>query len=305
MSFFFSSTKIQKQKATSHASAASRDKKKAIDKRVIKACRYIEKADHTPGLQEVADHVDLSPSYLHRIFKNATGITTRAFTTMIRSKKYRHQLLNHHDQSITDTLYATGFNTSSRFYAEAQRRLGMTPGQFKKQGSNTAIFYAVSPCRLGYVLIATTQKGIAAVILGDSQAALTIELANMFKKARCQKSDAFQHWCDIVVDIIDGKSNIPADLPLDIRGTAFQQKIWQALTEIPAGTTITYGDLAIRLDMPGSTRAVARAIASNYHAVIIPCHRVIAKDGRLSGYRWGQERKRTLLAAEGITAYTR
>jgi len=263
---------------------------------VATLCRWIEAAEVAPSLAELAASVPMSPSHLHRLFKAVTGVTPRAYAAAHRAGKVRDELTSR--ATITEAIYAAGYNSSGHFYAEAADLLGMTPGAYRAGGADTVIRYAVGACALGAILVAASERGICAILLGDDADALARDLRERLPRARLVGGDAaFAQLVATVVGFVDApQAAFP--LPLDIRGTAFQQRVWQALREIPAGTTASYGEIARRLGMPRAARAVAGACAANALAVAIPCHRVIRDDGGLSGYRWGIERKRALLERE-------
>jgi AraC family transcriptional regulator of adaptative response/methylated-DNA-[protein]-cysteine methyltransferase len=195
-------------------------------------------------------------------------------------------------------MYQSGFNSSGRFYESANDLLGMTPTRFRAGGAREQLRFAVGQCSLGAILVAATDKGVAAILLGDDPDALTRDLQDRFPNADLAGADAgFEAMVAQVVGLVEAPG-LGLDLPLDIRGTAFQRRVWQALRDIPAGSTATYAAVAARIGAPTAVRAVAGACAANALAVAIPCHRVIRNDGALSGYRWGVERKRSLLARE-------
>ncbi|MEM9965670.1 MAG: methylated-DNA--[protein]-cysteine S-methyltransferase, partial [Asticcacaulis sp.] len=201
--------------------------------------------------------------------------------------------------SSTNAIYDAGYAASSRFYAATHEVLGMTPTTYKQGGPDTDIHFAVGECSLGSILVARSPKGICAITLGDSPEPLIRDLQDRFPKANLIGGDAgYEQWIATVIGFVDAP-HIGLNLPLDIRGTAFQQRVWQALRDIPAGTTASYSDIARSMGTPKAVRAVARACAANALAVVIPCHRVVRTDGSLSGYRWGVERKRQLLLSEG------
>jgi AraC family transcriptional regulator of adaptative response/methylated-DNA-[protein]-cysteine methyltransferase len=242
----------------------------------------------------------LSPFHFHRLFKTATGVTPRAYAAAQRAARLRQNLSRH--QTITQAIYDAGFNSTGNFYAESNARLGMTPKAFRTGGTGEALRFAIGAGSLGAVLVASSAKGIAAILLGDDPQALIRELHSSFPKAALICGDAgYEALVAKVVGLVDAGQ--PAgDLPLDIRGTAFQQRVWQALREIPAGKTASYAEIAARIGAPKSVRAVAGACAANRLAVAIPCHRVLRTDGTISGYRWGVERKRRLLQAEAANS---
>ena len=263
---------------------------------IAKACRLIETAHEIPDLQTLADTAGMSRFHFHRLFKAATGVTPKAYAAAHRTRRVREDLAKNH--TVTEAIYGAGFNSAGRFYANSSAVLGMTPTRFRAGGSGAAIRFAVGECSLGSILVAATGKGICAVSLGDDPERLLRELQDRFPKADLIGGDrGFEQWVAKVVGFVEAPE-IGLDLPLDVRGTAFQQRVWKALREIPVGSTTTYTEIAHRIGAPNSVRAVARAIASNAIAVAIPCHRVIRTDGSLSGYRWGVARKRALIERE-------
>jgi len=265
---------------------------------VERLCRTIEASETPPSLTDLAAQENLTPGHLSRLFKAQLGITPRQYAEAIRDERLKTALQG--EGSITDAVYDAGFNAASRAYEAAGKRLGMTPGDAKRRGKGQIIRYAIAPSWLGRTLVAATEKGLCAVQLGDDDAELVGALARRFGKARLEEADPgspYRQWIDDALDVIE-RPGQAANLPLDIQGTAFQEQVWQALRRIPAGETVTYGDLATAIGRPTATRAVAAACGANRIAVIIPCHRVIGKDGTLTGYRWGTERKAKLLEAE-------
>ncbi len=265
---------------------------------VAALCRLLESSEEVPSLEALAAHVGLSTFHTHRVFKASTGVTPRAYAAAHRAERVRRQLEG--DGSITDAIYGAGYNSSARFYAESTARLGMTPTEYRAGGAALPIRFAIGPCSLGSCLVAATARGVCAILLGDDPEALIRDLERRFGGATLQGGDAeFEALVGRVLALVE-RPGAGAELPLDIRGTAFQQRVWAALTKIPAGTTTSYAALAASLGAPGSARAVAQACAANALAVAIPCHRVVRTDGGLSGYRWGIERKRALLDREGI-----
>jgi AraC family transcriptional regulator of adaptative response/methylated-DNA-[protein]-cysteine methyltransferase len=264
---------------------------------VARACGLIDAAEEEPDLDTLAAAVGISRFHFHRLFKAHTGITPKAYFTARRAARVHEELGQ--ASSVTDALYAAGFNSSARFYASAPGVLGMTPGEFRDGGSGNVIRFAIGQCSLGAILVAATAKGICAILIGDEPEQLARDLQDRFPKADLQGADpAFEKTVAQVVGFVEAP-RIGLDLPLDVRGTAFQQRVWQALREIPAGQTVSYAELAARLGMPSGARAIAGACAANPVAVAIPCHRVVRNDGALSGYRWGVERKQALLEREG------
>lgn len=264
---------------------------------IAEACRLIAEAEEPPKLDALAAAVGLSPYHFHRRFKAVTGLTPRAYAAAHRAEKVRTELAAGR-ASVTHALYDAGFNSSSRFYAASDELLGMTPTTFRRGGEDTDIRFAVGECRLGAILVARSARGICAITLGDDPAALVRDLEDRFPKANLIGADpGFEALVARVVGFVEAP-RLGLDLPLDVQGTAFQQRVWQALRGIPAGETVSYAEIARWLGAPSAVRAVAQACAANRIAVAIPCHRVVRADGGLSGYRWGVERKRALLASE-------
>jgi len=263
---------------------------------VAKACRLIERSDEMPSLDALAKGAGLSRYHFHRVFKAVTGVTPKAYAAAHRARRVRTALRER--GSVTAAIYDAGFNSSGRFYAASAGLLGMTPTDFRAGGAGAAIRFAVGECSLGSILVAATPKGICAISLGDDPDALVRGLQDRFPKAQLIGGDkTFERLVADVVGFVEAPAQ-GLDLPLDLRGTAFQQRVWQALRKIPAGTTATYTEIAKRIGRPKAVRAVAQACAGNAIAVAIPCHRVVRLDGSLSGYRWGVARKRALLDKE-------
>lgn len=263
---------------------------------VAQACRLIVESDPLPDLAAIAAQAGLSPYHFHRVFKVRTGLTPRAYAEAHRRERVHAGLED--GKSVTETIYAAGYGSNGRFYAASDRMLGMRPSDYKAGGTNAAIRFAVGECSLGAILVAQSQRGVCAIALGDDPAALVRQLEDRFPRAELIGGDAgFERLVAQVVGLVEAPG-VGADLPLDIRGTAFQERVWRALREIPPGRTVSYTELARRLGLPRSVRAVAQACAANTLAVAIPCHRVVRSDGQLAGYRWGVERKRALLARE-------
>ena len=268
---------------------------------VAQACRRIEASEQPPSLDDLAMHAGLSPFHFHRVFKAATGLTPKAYAQAHRAQAVREGLAKPQAR-VTDALFDAGYNASSRFYENADAMLGMTPRQFRDGGVDARIEFAIGQSSLGAILVARSQRGVCAISLGDDPDALLRELQDRFPRAELVGCDAgFERLVAQVVGLIE-QPGIGIDLPLDVRGTAFQQRVWDALRKIPAGETASYAQIAQRIGAPKSVRAVAQACASNTLAVAIPCHRVVRSDGALSGYRWGVERKRELLARERETS---
>ena len=266
---------------------------------VAAACHQIEASDSLPALNNLAETAGLSAFHFHRVFKAATGLTPKGYAAAHRSRRVRQRLAD--GGSVTEALYDAGFNSNSRFYEAADQVLGMKPGDFRAAGQNNDIRFAVGQCSLGAILVAQSERGICAILLGDDPHQLVCDLQDQFRRANLIGADTeFEQLIARVVGFIEAPA-IGLDLPLDVRGTAFQERVWQALREIPVGSTASYADIALRIGSPKAVRAVAQACGANSLAVAIPCHRVVRSDGNLSGYRWGVERKRELLEREGKT----
>ncbi|RMO80304.1 ADA regulatory protein [Pseudomonas syringae pv. philadelphi] len=263
---------------------------------VSAACRVIDGCDSMPNLTELAEKVGMSSFYFHRTFKKLTGLTPKAYS--VASMRSRVKIQLSHDVTITSALYEAGYNSNSRFYEASQKMLGMKPSEYRAGGANVDIRFALGESSLGAILVATSSKGICAISLGDDPGALIERFQDQFPNANLIGGDAqFEALIATVVGFVESPATGLA-LPLDIRGTVFQERVWQALRNIPAGSTATYTEIATQLGMPSAVRAVANACGANKLAVAIPCHRVVRSDGSLSGYRWGVERKRKLLEIE-------
>ncbi|WP_020177381.1 bifunctional DNA-binding transcriptional regulator/O6-methylguanine-DNA methyltransferase Ada [Methyloferula stellata] len=261
------------------------------------ACRLIEAAEEPPSLDALAEAIGMSPFHFHRLFKKATGTTPKAYAAAHRIKRARDQLISGRG-TVTEAIYGAGFNSGSRFYETSNEVLGMTPSAFRAGGAGATITFAIGQSQLGAILVACSAKGVCAIFLGDDPDVLLRELQDRFPKADLVGGDAgFDSLVAKVVGFVEAPKQ-GLDLPLDVQGTAFQQRVWQALREIPLGTTASYTEIAQRIGAPKSVRAVAGACAANKIALAIPCHRVVKNDGALSGYRWGVERKRALLKKE-------
>ena len=266
--------------------------------RVAEACRLIETAEKTPALAALAKRAGLSPYHFHRVFKATTGVTPKAYAAAHRAKRVRDELTG--SRTVTEAIYDAGFNSASRFYETSGQFLGMTPTDFRAGGAETEIRFAVGQCALGSVLVAQSAKGVCAILLGDDPDALVRDLQDRFPRATLLGGEAaFEQTVARVVAFVEAPAR-GLDLPLDVRGTAFQQRVWAALRQIPAGSTASYAEIASRIGAPNGSRAVAQACGANPLAVAIPCHRVVRTNGSLSGYRWGVQRKQDLLAREGL-----
>jgi AraC family transcriptional regulator of adaptative response/methylated-DNA-[protein]-cysteine methyltransferase len=263
---------------------------------VVQACRLIEEAAGAPKLADLAEAANMSRYHFHRLFKMVTGVTPKAYATAVRTRRVLEELAR--GSAVTEAIYGAGFNSSGRFYATSTERLGMTPTAFRAGGEGAAIGFAVGECSLGSVLVAATDKGVCAILLGDDPDLLVRDLQDRFAKADIVPGgETFDRWVSAAVGLVENPA-LGIDLPLDIRGTVFQLRVWEALRSIPPGSTASYTEIAKRIGQPKAARAVARACSANPIAVAIPCHRVVAKDKSLSGYRWGVERKAELLKRE-------
>jgi AraC family transcriptional regulator of adaptative response/methylated-DNA-[protein]-cysteine methyltransferase len=264
---------------------------------VARACRAIEAAEETPGLEALARVAGVSTFHFHRVFKSITGLTPKGYATAHRARRVRAALSK--PGTVTEAIYEAGFKSNGRFYATSSQTLGMTPTAFRSGGAGETIRFAVGECSLGSVLVAASEKGVCLISLSHDPDELVQDMQARFRQARFVGGDAdFEQTVAKVVAFVEAPAT-GLDLPLDVRGTAFQQKVWRALQEIPLGSTASYTEIAERIGAPAAVRAVAGACAANALAVAIPCHRVLRHDGQISGYRWGVERKRTLLKREG------
>jgi len=263
---------------------------------IATACRRIEQAEDALSLGELADGAGLSPHHFHRLFRSVTGLTPKAYGDAHRAARVREALTG--GANVTEALYDAGYGSSGRFYAAADAALGMLPSVYRAGGAEAAIRYGIGPSSLGRVLAAMSDRGICAILIGEDDAALIDDLRRRFPRAEMIAADPdFASIVEQVVAMVEAPER-GLSLPLDIRGTAFQRRVWQELQAIPAGATASYSEIAARIGQPSAVRGVAGACAANRIAIAIPCHRVLRSDGALSGYRWGVERKRALLARE-------
>ncbi len=262
---------------------------------VVKACRLIEAAETAPSLSELAAEAGMSAFHFHRLFKKVTGVTPKAYADAHRDSRMKREL--EAGETVTSAIYSAGYSSSSRFYEKAKETLGMTASAYRKGGAGMQIRYAIAPCPLGFVLAAATARGICTIQFGDDETGLVMALRRRFSSADIHPSSELGEWMEVILRHLESPDR-RLDLPLDIRGTAFQRQVWQALREIPPGSTASYTEIAACLGRPKGARAVAQACASNPLAMAIPCHRVVRSNGDLSGYRWGIERKRWLIEHE-------
>lgn len=281
-------------KAAARAVAVTRDPRWAAV--VAELCRLIEAAERAPSLAQLARHAGWSPWHLHRVFKVVTGLTPKAYADAHKARRVRSGLAR--GASVTDAIHDAGFGSASRFYEKTDAVLGMTPTRYRAGGAGSQIRFAVGRCLLGEILVAASVRGVCAILLGDDPDVLVRDLQDRFPHAELLGGDAqFERMVAQVVGFVEAPRK-GLDLPLDVQGTVFQQRVWQALRRIPPGKTVTYAEIARRIGAPTAVRAVAGACAANALAVAIPCHRVVRSDGGLSGYRWGVARKRALLDCE-------
>jgi AraC family transcriptional regulator of adaptative response/methylated-DNA-[protein]-cysteine methyltransferase len=266
---------------------------------VTHACRRIENSAEPPRLDELAAEAGLSPGHFQRVFKAVTGLSPKAYAVAARAR--RAQVALDAASNVTEAIHDAGFGSSGRFYEGAPARLGMTPSAWRNGGAGTDIHFALGQCSLGAILVAQSPRGLCAILLGDAPQPLLEQFQDRFPQARLIGGDpAFEALVAQVVGYVEAPA-LGIGLPLDLRGTLFQERVWRALTEIAPGETVSYAELARRIGMPTAVRAVARACAANNLAVAIPCHRVVRSDGGVSGYRWGVARKQALLTREGAT----
>jgi AraC family transcriptional regulator of adaptative response/methylated-DNA-[protein]-cysteine methyltransferase len=258
-----------------------------------------EAAEASPRLESLAAQLKATPAKLRRAFRRATGLAPREFAQAARLQRFKKMLRD--GARITDALYACGFGSSSRLYEKTNAQLGMTPASYRKGAVGMHIGYTLAKSSLGKVLVAGTERGVSAVYLGDSDRALIDELHKEYPRAEIARSSSDQEpWLAEILRRVEGEAP-SVDLPLDVQATAFQRRVWQELQEIPRGTTRTYTQVARAMGKPEAVRAVARACSTNPVSIVVPCHRVIRTDGQLAGYRWGLQRKRTLLDRESAS----
>lgn len=264
---------------------------------VARACRLIEASpEQPPTLDELGAAVGLSPQHFQRIFKRAMGITPRQYADARRLERLKARLRQ--GDTVTTALYEAGYGSSSRLYDQAPEQLGMTPATYQRGGAGAQISYALADSPLGRLMVAATARGVCFVSLGDDDAALAGALRDEFPAAEIRRDDdVLDEWVGAILRHLRGEQR-QIGLPLDVRATAFQRRVWQALQAIPYGETRTYRQLAVELGQPGAARAVGRACATNPVSLVVPCHRAIGEDGGLRGYRWGLARKQALLEHE-------
>jgi len=264
---------------------------------VADVCRYLQ--DIHPekvSLAALGARFHLSPYHLQRVFKRATGISPREYAANLRLEEFKAQIRA--GERVTDAIYGAGYNSSSRLYEQSDEKLGMTPTAYRKGGAGMTVFYSAVPCPLGCLLVAVTERGICKLSLGDAPAPLIADFEAEFHRAeRIRDDDGVGYWVGRIIAYLEGWQP-DISLPLDLRATTFQLKVWRELQAIPVGETRSYSEVAAAIGKPAASRAVAKACARNPVALVIPCHRIIRADNRLGGYRWGLERKRALLERE-------
>jgi len=264
---------------------------------VAGVCQYLrERHPQAVSLPELGARFHISPYHLQRIFKRATGISPREYGANLRIEDFKAHIRD--GERITDAIFDAGYSSSSRLYEQSDAKLGMTPSAYRKGGAGMTIFYSAVPCPLGYLLVAVTERGICKLSLGDAPAPLIADLEAEFDRAeRIPDDEGVGYWVERIIAYLEGwQPNL--ELPLDLRATAFQLKVWGELQAIPVGETRSYSEVAAAIGQPTASRAVANACARNPVALIIPCHRIIRADKRVGGYRWGIERKRAILERE-------
>jgi AraC family transcriptional regulator of adaptative response/methylated-DNA-[protein]-cysteine methyltransferase len=263
---------------------------------VQQICRYLEQPhEHAPTLAELSQQFHLSPYHLQRTFKRIVGVSPRQYAAARRLERFKNGLKD--GQAVTDALFDAGYQSASSAYGPARRQLGMPPAVYQSGGQDIAISFTLAPSALGWLLLAATDKGVCAIKFGDDEAALERSLRNEFPSAAIERSSRLEQWLSALQDYLQGVQP-HINLPLDVRATAFQQRVWEALRAIPFGETRSYQDVARAIGQPNAARAVAQACAHNPVPLVIPCHRVVRQDGTLGGYRWGVERKKKLLVHE-------
>ncbi len=296
----FFTTPVDAERAGYRACLRCRPTQSTVEERHVQAvrtaCAAIDAAEQAPGLKELAAAVELSPSHFHRQFKRLVGLTPREYAAGKRVARLQDQL--HEGSPVADAIYAAGYGSSSRVYETAKRTLGMTPGEYRDGGRNVTIDFTVTQSPLGKLLVAATAQGVCCIEFGSNAKALRKSLTERFPAARLTENDNnLRQWVSNITAFIRTPRH-GLRLPLDIQGTAFQQRVWKALQDIPPGRTSSYREVAAAIGQPTAHRAVASACSANKLALAIPCHRVVRTDGQLGGYRWGLDRKRKLLANE-------
>jgi AraC family transcriptional regulator of adaptative response/methylated-DNA-[protein]-cysteine methyltransferase len=264
---------------------------------IERICRLIDEAESPPSLDALARAAGMSVYHLHRVFRAALGVTPKAYAAARRRERLQNTLAN--ATSVTQAAFDAGYNSNSTLYANAATELGMSPTAYRDGAAHATIRYATGSCSLGAILVAATDRGICAIDLGDDAPALSARLRARFPQATLARGDAaLERWLGEAVAQVDGNPGTRPQLALDITGTAFAQRVWAALRDVPYGETATYGEIARRVGSPAAARAVAKVCASNPVALVIPCHRIVREDGSETPYRWGAARKHELLRRE-------
>ncbi len=274
----------------------SNGKDEQREQKIIRACRSIEHSNPPPKLKDLAEAAGMSPYHFHRLFKNLVGVTPKKYASNHQAYRFKESLKS--SVSITDAIYDAGFSSSSGAYTKKRDHLAMKPTDYRAGGAGITIHYGLAECELGWLIVAATDRGVCVIEFGDDPAVLPQQVQNRFPEANLQKAGpGFVILIQQIVGLIKTPHN-RYNIPLDIQGTAFQQRVWDVLRQINPGETLSYTEVAERIGNPKAVRAVASACSANKLAVVIPCHRVVSKNGKMSGYRWGVERKRKLLEKE-------
>lgn len=272
------------------------DETETADARIVAACRYIDDVEHAPTLRELSERAGMSESHFQRKFTAALGVSPRAYALAAREERLRGALRG--APSVTGAIYDAGFNSASQAYGNASSAFGMSLSQFRSGGKGVEISYALADSALGKVLVAATSRGVCRVDISSDANGLEMRLRQTFPRATIVRSDeGLETTTSVIVRYLSGDGAWPK-LPVDVRASAFQARVWSALREISPGFTMSYAQLATAIGSPSAARAVARACASNPVALLIPCHRIVPSSGGVGGYRWDSERKRRLLDME-------
>jgi AraC family transcriptional regulator of adaptative response/methylated-DNA-[protein]-cysteine methyltransferase len=262
---------------------------------VLRAAEILEREEQM-SLEDLGAELNLSAAHLQKVFKEIIGVSPKKFAEIKRLERFKKEIRKGND--VTSSMYESGFGSSSRLYENVSEKLGMTPKVYAKRGKDMTISYTIADCDLGKLLVARTEKGVCAVTFGDDEKTLTENLFDEYENAKISENNAnLKDFIEAILANLAG-TNKTLDLPIDLRATVFQMRVWNALRKIPYGETVSYSDIAEKIGNKNAVRAVATACASNRVALVIPCHRVVGKSGDLSGYRWGIERKAKLLEKE-------
>ncbi len=292
----FEEAELAGYRACKRCKPATISKAEEIEQKIIHSCRVLEESGTSLKLEELAAQVNLSPYHFHRLFKKIVGVTPKQYASRNQSRRFQSSLKT--SPSITDAIYSAGYGSSGGAYDKTQDQLAMKPNVYRKGAAGITIIYGIAKCYLGWVIVAATERGICAIEFGDDPDTLPAQVQSRFPKAQLEKADTgFKTLIKEVVELIESATG-NFQIPLDIQGTAFQQQVWTVLRQIKPGETLTYTEVAKSMGKPKTVRAVASACAANKLAVVIPCHRIISKIGKLSDYRWGARRKKMLLESE-------